>query len=626
MVTGNDKFAQKIKTTRKWWLFWHNHYILCFRTVLIYMASFFLAYFLAFYLRFEFKPGPSQLQCLFNTFGIVITVKLAVLYFSRQYRDCWFYASVKGLLSVIKTSVVALVVLVVINAFSDYLWIQKIPRSVLTLDAGLSIMILGGLRLVNRLFNENARRIQIPLERALLIGANKNGGYIANTINTKRDTGFEIVGFITLHPHKTRMQIGHLPILGTVDDLVSIAKREKIHQILVISGILSGAQFRDVYERCQQAGLSLQVIPMVEFQAQKKIPIRDININDLLKRAPISLDTACISNLVKNKRILVTGAGGSIGSEICRQLLKYNPQELVLLGRGENRIFFLERELRASQTKTKIFTVIADVSIPNRIDGVFAQYKPQIVFHAAANKHVPLMEGNVQEALRSNVYGTKVVADAADRHSAEKFIMISTDKAVNPTSIMGASKHLAERYVNAISNASSTKYIVTRFGNVLGSNGSVVPIFKQQIQSGGPITITDLRMTRFFMTIPEASQLVLEAAAMGKGGEVFVLDMGNPVKIVDLAKDMIRLAGLPENSIEIREVGLRPGEKLYEELYFDSEEMLDTKQPKLFAAKHREFDIKTVQGQFAELCQMFDVPSEMIRQKIKEFIPEYKNQ
>ena len=365
-------------------------------------------------------------------------------------------------------------------------------------------------------------------------------------------------------------------------------------------------------------------MPQVEFLPDKKIPIREIDINDLLKRDPINLDTNKISALVQGRRVMVTGAGGSIGSEICRQLMRFSPKELILLGRGENRIFFLERELRALGTTTILNPIIADVSNAERIDTVFSALKPEIVFHAAAHKHVPLMEANIPEAVRNNIYGTKVVADASDRYGVEKFVMVSTDKAVNPTSVMGCSKQMAERYVNARGVGSKTKFIVTRFGNVLGSNGSVVPIFTKQIQNGGPITITDLRMTRYFMTIPEASQLVLEAAAMGNGGEIFVLDMGEPVKIVELAKDMVRLAGLPENAIEIKEIGLRPGEKLFEELYFESEERIETNQPKLFAAKHRQFELAEVQAQLDELLQMTSGPQEKIRERLQDFVPEYK--
>ncbi|MDO4587639.1 MAG: nucleoside-diphosphate sugar epimerase/dehydratase [Planctomycetia bacterium] len=628
MKNGNEKSTQKIKRQTLWQLFYYNRFVLYFLTVLIHVVSYLVAYTWAFNLRFDFNISGTSRQVFYGTIGYILVIKIIILYLSHQYRDSWFYSSVKDVQAIIKLCFIELIVLMIVNQFSDFLnnsflTIYKIPRGILILDFGLSVFILGGLRLMNRLLSERWDSAKTPLEKAFLIGANKNGGYIANIINTKQDSGCKIVGFITLHSYKVRMRIGNIPILGHINDVVSIAKKHNIRQLFVIAGVLPGAEFRDIYNQCRKAGLSLKVIPQVEFQAQEKIPIREIDINDLLKRAPIVLDTKGIQNLIRKKRILITGAGGSIGSEICRQLLKFDPQEMVLLGRGENRIFFLERELQSLKTSTNLIPIIADVSIEHRMHAIFKEYRPQIIFHAAANKHVPLMESNVQEALRVNICGTKIVADAADLFGVEKFIMISTDKAVNPTNVMGASKHLAERYVNAKSTVSRTNYIVTRFGNVLGSNGSVVPIFKQQIQNGGPITITDFRMTRFFMTISEAAQLVLEAAAMGKGGEIFVLDMGQPVKIVDLAKDMIRLAGLPENSIEIREIGLRPGEKLYEELHFDNEIITETKQPKLFASKHREFEYERVLNQFEELSKLFDAPQNTIRQKLLEFIPEY---
>ncbi len=352
--------------------------------------------------------------------------------------------------------------------------------------------------------------------------------------------------------------------------------------------------------------------------------IREVEVDDLLKREPIRLDMERIKRQITGRRVMVTGAGGSIGSEICRRLASCEPAELILLGRGENRIFFLERELRALGASPKLTPIIADVSNKERIDGIFDATKPEIVFHTAAHKHIALMEANVPEAIRNNIYGTKVVADASDRCGAEKFVMVSTDKAVNPTNVMGCSKQMAERYVNALAERSKTKFIVTRFGNVLGSNGSVAPIFTEQIRRGGPITVTDFRMTRYFMTISEAAQLVLEAGAMGKGGEIFVLDMGEPVKIETLARDLIRLSGLPENAIEIREIGLRPGEKLYEELYFETETRIETEQKKIFAANHRQFNLDEIQAQLDELLSMLDAPQDKIRERLAEFVPEYK--
>jgi FlaA1/EpsC-like NDP-sugar epimerase len=320
---------------------------------------------------------------------------------------------------------------------------------------------------------------------------------------------------------------------------------------------------------------------------------------------------------------MVTGAGGSIGSEICRQILKFKPRKIVLLGKGEHSIFTIDRELRRENSATKIIPCIGDITDKPRMQQVFSQFQPQVIFHAAAHKHVPLMEANVGEAVKNNILGTRCVADLADYFNAECFVLISTDKAVNPTSVMGASKNVAERYVLALSETSTTRFMVTRFGNVLGSTGSVVPVFQDQIRHGGPITVTDPRMTRFFMSISEASQLVLQAAAMGKGGEIFVLDMGEPMKFIDLARDLVRLSGLPDDSIEVRYTGIRPGEKLYEELYFVDEQTLPTAHPKLRAAYHRPDSLVEVSQAIDELQSAMNGPDGPIRAKLREVVPEF---
>lgn len=597
-------------------------------TLMIYLAVFFISYLLAFLVRFDFSLKADQWQLFCQTLGIVLLVKTVVFHLQWHFRNRWFYASVKDLRMIVESSVISLLVFSFFVAFNDRLHLPSFSRSILVIDFGATIMLLGGVRLYWRYMKENILASIDPenLKKAFFIGANAQGGSIVGIINTRKDIGYYVVGFLSVHPYKVNMQIGYIPILGTVDDLATLALRRKVKDVLVVAGLLSGPKFRELYAVCQKCGITLQVIPQQEIVPSKRIPMREIGINDLLRREPIRLDTQMIRETMRGKRILVTGAGGSIGSEICRQLLAFEPSELIILGRGENRIFFLNRELLAAKPATKIMPVIADVSNAPRMEEVFRFYQPQIVFHAAAHKHVPLMEANVSEAVLNNIYGTQVTAGAAERFGVERFVLISTDKAVNPTSVMGTSKHLAERYVNAMAERSKTKFIVTRFGNVLGSNGSVVPIFKEQIGHGGPITITDFRMTRFFMTIPEASQLVLEAAALGQGGEIFVLDMGEPVKIVDLAQDMIRLAGLPSESIEIKESGLRPGEKLYEELYFDSEERIKTGHPKLFAAQHRSFDVEQVRGQITSLLQLLQAGNdERIREKLHELVPEYHN-
>lgn len=612
------------------------------RTLLFSAALFFVVYYLAFAIKtdgFELtgvsRLGFQQSLIFIKTVGWVLAIKLFVMIARKTYRHIGYYATLRDLRSIMVDSVLSFALIFIFFAVVNKarlgtyspIFEFDVTLTTLLLDLILTIMARGGVRMTSRFFKESVLPRLDPEfdeEPAFLVGANSSGAHVANIINTQHSIGYQVVGFLTIHDYKVKMNVGVLPVVAHVDDLVDACNRLDVKTVLFIAGSLPGSVFRQIYQMCDANALKLQVVPPVEFLPDKKIPIREIDVSDLLKRDPIMLDKGKIQSLVTGRRVMVTGAGGSIGSEICRQLVQFKPKQLFLLGRGENRIFFLERELHALDAETIITPIIADVANASRIDGVFAEARPEIVFHAAAHKHVPLMEANIPEAIHNNIYGTKVVADASDRYGVDKFVMVSTDKAVNPSSIMGCSKHMAERYVNSLAARSKTRFIVTRFGNVLGSNGSVVPIFTKQIQNGGPITITDFRMTRYFMTIPEASQLVLEAAAMGKGGEIFVLDMGEPVKIVDLAKDMIRLAGLPEKAIEIKEIGLRPGEKLYEELYFESEKRIETNQPKLFAAEHRPFEYDQVQAQIDELIAVIGEEPETIRKRFQEFIPEYK--
>ncbi|MEM7317292.1 MAG: nucleoside-diphosphate sugar epimerase/dehydratase, partial [Planctomycetota bacterium] len=387
---------------------------------------------------------------------------------------------------------------------------------------------------------------------------------------------------------------------------------------------LNGPEMRRLMDETDEANLRLKIIPSVVdyLNGVGTIPVRDVEINDLLGREPVELDLRSIAADVENQTVLVTGAGGSIGSEICRQLIQFGPAKLVLVDNGENNLFLIHGEL-SRECDIPLTPYVTDVKHEDAMRNVFEQERPAYVIHAAAHKHVGLMESNVAQCVRTNVFGSKVVADLAHEFQARKFVLISTDKAVNPTSVMGASKQIAERYIHAMAQESATAFVVVRFGNVLGSNGSVVPIFKEQIRRGGPVTVTDKRMTRFFMTIPEASQLVLQAAAMGKGGEIFVLEMGDQVLIDDLARDLIRLSGLPSNAIEIEYVGMRPGEKLYEELYFDEEQALETSHPKLRAAYHRPYSVEEVLEVIEGLKPILTQNDTIVRGRLKEIVPEY---
>ena len=548
-----------------------------------------------------------------------------MFYIHRHFHGYWFYTTIKDVQVLTKS---ALVCSIFVLLFGRNCFPPPFPRTVPIIDCILTIFLIGSLRLGWRVLRQDIlpRITKQEYRKVLLIGADHEVASLAHELHSHPELGYRIVGFLSLHGEKVGKQLGHIPIIGHIADLETTITAYGIRDVLTISGILQGATIRNVMNTCQRRGVSLRIVPSMDNRlGGASVPMRDINIEDLLKREPINLDDGKIKELIQGRRILVTGAGGSIGSEICRQILRYEPQALILLGRGENRIFTLERELRRMGLGKQLVTVIADVTREHRLEQIFRQHQPEVVFHAAAYKHVPLMEANVPEVIANNVIGTKVVADIANRYDVTTFVFVSTDKAVNPTNVMGASKHMAERYIHALASLSKTKFIVTRFGNVLGSTGSVVPIFKEQIAAGGPVTITDHRMTRFFMTIPEASQLVLQAAAMGRGGETYVLDMGEPVKIIDLAKDLIRLSGLPEKAIEIQEIGIRPGEKLYEELYFDSEKTVATAHPKLRGALHRPCEMKTVEKQIAELSAVAATGSPTkIKEKLKEYIAEFQ--
>ena len=603
-----------------------------------YTVIFFIAYWAAYLIRFDFNPGEKFSAEFVQTVGVVILIKIAYFYAHHHFRNDMFFASLRSLRKLLESTICASVTFLLLKQLAQILLVRcgvafpivSSSTGVILIDFSLTILFLGGVQFIARLFREEflAMRNDPDSKSAYMIGATSENARIAGIINSRKSVGYRVVGYVVTEGNEYRVdsELDFIPVVCALDTVVSRCASADIRDLLVVAGYLPGPLFRKLFEECHIAGIELHVIPASEISLSQTIPIRKIEINDLLKRDPVYLNIDELRQRFHGKKVLVTGAGGSIGSEICRQVIEFEPDELLIMGRGENRIFFLERELRDLKKSTRIVPLIADVTDAPRIEHIFSSMRPDYIYHAAAHKHVPLMEANVSEAVRNNVGGTKILVDAADRYGAERFVLISTDKAVNPTSVMGLTKHLAERYVNAAAETSKTKFIVTRFGNVLGSTGSVVQIFKSQIEKGGPITITDFRMTRYFMTIPEASQLVLEASMMGNGGEIFVLDMGNSVRILDLARDMIRLAGLPDNAIEIKQIGLRPGEKLYEELYFESEQKINTPHPKLYAARHREFRRDLVQRQISDLLELAQTADETaLRRMFKELVPEYQS-
>ncbi|MFN6737395.1 polysaccharide biosynthesis protein [Enterococcus gallinarum] len=467
----------------------------------------------------------------------------------------------------------------------------------------LSMFFIIASRLVWRLYIEKKNSRCIPSEEVkntLILGAGEGGRILYNSLLGSKTAGdINVVGFIDDDPNKRHTYLSGKKVLGSIKDLPELVEKYEIAMITIAIPSLSRKKLREIFELIEPLHVKVNSMPSMEEVASGKINLsrlKEIDVVDLLGRDEVQLDIDAIKDQITGKTILVTGAGGSIGSEICRQVIRFNPRRLLLLGHGENSIYLIDRELRNnySECVTEIVPIIADIQDRKKIFAIMEDYQPEIVYHAAAHKHVPLMEYNPREAVKNNVYGTKNVAEAAKAAKVKNFVMVSTDKANNPPNVMGATKRIAEMIVTGLNEAGCTKFSAVRFGNVLGSRGSVIPVFREQIANGGPITITDFRMTRYFMTIPEASRLVIQSGALAKGGEIFILDMSEPVKIIDLAKNMIRLRGYSEDEIEIIETGIRPGEKLYEELLLDKERNDEAVFEKIFVGNITGYSIAEV--------------------------------
>jgi FlaA1/EpsC-like NDP-sugar epimerase len=607
--------------------------------MLTHIAAFALSLMMAFLLAFNMQFQREWFLAQYPQFLIFfIIIKLVVFGYFRQFQGWWRFVSISDLLSIVKASLVSTLILVVL--WFSILTIEPvrmklqelttISQSIFLLDMFATIVLLGGLRMAVRLYHEEfLTEAGGKLKRFLIVGAGNAGEALLRELHRMPVEQYDVIGFIDDDPAKQGMEIHGIPVLGKVDQLPQICKNENIDEIAVAMPSATAKQLRKVVQICEGAKVRFRTVPSIADIASGRFrvsQIRDVDINDLLGREAIQLDLDIIEQYLKNKVILVTGAGGSIGSEMCRQVCNFEPKLLLLLEQAENALFFIERELRKSFPKVAMENIICDIIDKRRVEQIFEKFRPEVVIHAAAHKHVPLMEINSGEAIKNNVVGTKTVADAADKYGAGSFVMISTDKAVNPTSIMGSSKRIAEMYIQDLNKTSNTHFVTVRFGNVLGSNGSVVPVFKSQIAYGGPVTVTHPEMKRYFMTIPEASQLVLQAAAMGKGGEIFVLDMGEPVKIIDLAKELITLSGFrPGEDIEIVFTGIRPGEKLFEELSVKGEDMVPTRHSKIGIWGN---NIPLTREQLRQMINDLVVTAETqnyvnIVSAIKRIVPEY---
>ncbi|EGP5214814.1 polysaccharide biosynthesis protein [Enterococcus faecium] len=467
----------------------------------------------------------------------------------------------------------------------------------------LSLLLIIGSRLIWRIYIETKNMRYLSTDSAkntLIVGAGEGGRILYNSfLGSKTAQDIHVIGFVDDDPNKRNTYLSGKKVLGSLKDIPELIEKYDIQMVTIAIPSLSRKKLRRIFELVESAHVKVNTMPSMEELASGKISVsklKTIDVVDLLGRDEVELDIESIKDQITNKVILVTGAGGSIGSEICRQIIQFDPAKLLLLGHGENSIYLIDRELRTHHQKcpTEIVPIIADIQDRKKINEIMEQYHPDIVYHAAAHKHVPLMEYNPKEAVKNNIFGTKNVAEAAKAAKVKNFVMVSTDKANNPPNVMGSTKRIAEMIVTGLNEEGCTKFSAVRFGNVLGSRGSVIPVFREQIAQGGPVTVTDFRMTRYFMTIPEASRLVIQSGALAKGGEIFILDMSEPVKIVDLAKNMIRLSGYSEDEIEIIETGIRPGEKLYEELLLDKERNDEAVYEKIFVGNIKGYSMQTV--------------------------------
>jgi FlaA1/EpsC-like NDP-sugar epimerase len=591
-----------------------------------------LATYLSYVVRFEGTEWSADINTTLVAFLVAtVPVKLAVLYERGMYRRLWRYASVADVelilsscaISALLCGGVAVLILPLLSILP-----QRVPLSVLVLDAGLTTLFVAMPRFFARARLRRERRAGANGGRpAIIVGAGAAGGMIVRELLENSQLGLSPVGFVDDDPAKQGLSLHDVPVRGRISDLDRIAAEHDASDVIIAIPSAPGGIAREIVRRASAAGLTTRTVPgLYEILSGEKSvsALRKLEIQDLLRREPIVTDDLQVRSLVTGRDVLVTGAGGSIGSELCRQLARLQPTRIIALGRGENSIFELLQELHRDFPQVRIDPVIADVRDQRRMQTVFASYRPFSVFHAAAHKHVPLMEANVSEAVLNNVLGTSNVVKCAAMVEAEHLVLVSTDKAVRPTSVMGATKRIAEYLVHEAAHTRSA-YVAVRFGNVLGSRGSVVPTFMRQIAAGGPVTITHPEMTRYFMTIPEAVQLVLQAAALGQRGEVFVLDMGEPVRVLDLATDMIRLSGLEVGTdIDIKFTGTRPGEKLYEELFFSAQNVTPTAHPKILRAIESDFpaDANAMIAALLEAASANAQPREL-RRLIARLVPEY---
>lgn len=586
-----------------------------------------IALLLAFYLRFD---GADRYVVLYNyTYPVVTLLTLASFYKFNLYGRLWKFASVNELISIISATLVA----TLLTIGYTFMIMDPYPRSVYILYWSLLTTFAGGYRFMLRAYtniNIIGNHKANDAKNVLVIGAGDAGSVVIEEFVKHPGLKRNPVAVIDDDKNKHGMKIRGVRVEGGRDEIPNIVLKKSVHEIIIALPSADRREIREIVQICNKTKCKIKIVPGIYELIDGKVAVqrlRDVKIEDLLGREPVKVNLDQMAGYINGKTVLVTGGAGSIGSELCYQIAGFNPKKLLIFDLNENDVYNLECDLKETFPNLKHISLIGSVRDENRVKHVFQKYRPEVIFHAAAHKHVPLMELNPIEAIKNNVFGTLNVAEASMEYSAERFILISTDKAVNPTNMMGATKRIAEIIIQMMARRSNTVFAAVRFGNVLGSKGSVVPLFKRQIERGGPVTVTHPEVTRYFMTIPEAVQLVIQAGAFANGGEIFILDMGEPVKIIDLAKDMIRLSGLEPNvDIKIQYTGLRPGEKLYEELLLDEEGITATKNEKIYIAKPTYMSVETFLKELEQLKKIIlrHSPSKELESSIKRLVPTYK--
>jgi len=591
-----------------------------------------LAYFLAYALRFDWQIPAADKKIFALSLPIVMASRIGVFLLFKIYKNIWRYVSINDLFIIVKATTLSSVISVV-GIF--FLGIRVLSRSVFLIDWILVTLFIGGFRVAMRILTERIsikerlKNTNIERKNIVIIGAGDIGEMALRELERNVKYRYIMVGFIDDDPQKQGKRIHGIKVIGTIEDIPNLAKPYRIDEAFLAISRLSAEEVKSVVKHCEAAGIKCRIVPAVIDALNGKIHInriRDIQISDLFGRKPVQLDFSSIQGFLDNKKILVTGAGGSIGSELCRQIAEYNPGILVLVDRNENYLHEIQCELESQYKTLPMMFKIADITIPTKMERIFESVQPEIIFHAAAQKHVPLSESNPDEAVRNNILGTQILAKLANKYEVDHFVMVSTDKAVYPTSIMGVTKRVAELFIQSFAQTSHTRFVTVRFGNVMNSNGSVVPIFIKQIERGGPVTVTHPDIERFFMSIPEAVQLILQAVTMGRNGEIFILDMGKSIKILDLAVELIKRAGLtPNKDIKIEFVGLRPGEKLFEELVGKGEEVLMTTHNQLkVLSSNNIMNLDHLEKDIRELLKLADyLDYKRIKERLKVIVPEY---